>query len=138
MKTLSDFVLIGGCLQWSLLVASSQAPKVLDWRGQLARVEPVLRKLVWIYGLFIVLTIIGLGTVAVCFPAELTNGSPLSRTICGFIALFWGTRLLVQFLVFQGKIQLRGVLLNIGYHVITLIFVYLTIVFAIAAFGGNL
>jgi hypothetical protein len=135
MKTLTQFVYVGGFLQWSLLLASSQAPKVLDWRGQLARVEPVLRKLVWIYGLFIVLTIIGLGTVAVYFPAELTNGSALSRTICGFVALFWGTRLLVQFLVFHGKIQLHNALLKIGYHSLTLIFVYLTIVFAMVAWG---
>jgi len=60
MKTLLQ---VAGMLQLSILIASAQVPRVLDWRRNLAGLHPFLRKLFWVYGSFIVLVIIAFVTL---------------------------------------------------------------------------
>jgi hypothetical protein len=50
---------LAGFLQLSILIASALVPRVLDWRRNLAGLNAFLRKLFWVYGIFIVLVIIG-------------------------------------------------------------------------------
>ena len=49
------------------------------------------------------------------------------------IALFWGGRLMLQYGVLDATGHLRTTLLRIGYHSLTLVFAYFTIVFGWAA-----
>ena len=60
MKTL---LFIGGLLHFVILIASAMAPRVLDWRANLKALHPFLRRLLWVYGSFIVLVIVSFGTV---------------------------------------------------------------------------
>ncbi len=124
---------LAGLLHFGILIASALVPKVLDWKASLSRLDTLSRQLVWVHGAFVVLTIVALGMLATCFAEELASGSPLARGVCAFIAVFWGARLGVQFLVFDAKPLLTTALLRIGYHGLTVVFAYLTVVFAIAA-----
>jgi hypothetical protein len=126
-------ILIGGMLHFGILIASACVPGVLDWRKELAKLEPLSRQLVWVHGAFIVLVIIGFGALSVTLPGELASGTPLARGICLFIALFWTARLAVQFFVFDAKAYVRSSWLKLGYNGLTVVFLYHTVVYATAA-----
>ena len=130
MKTL---LLIGGVLHFVILIASALAPRVLDWRANLAALHPFLRRLFWVYGCFIVLVIISFGALTLVNADELVSGAPLSRSVCAMIAIFWLARLAVQFFVFDARPFLTTTFLRLGYHGLTLLFTALVFIYGGAA-----
>jgi hypothetical protein len=126
---------LGGCVHFCILVASALVPRVLSWRTELAPLHPFLRRLFWVYGAFIVLTIVSFGTLSVAFAAELARASGLARGVCGVIAVFWLARLAVQFFVFDARPFLTTWWLRMGYHGLTVIFTLLPLPYAAVAFG---
>jgi hypothetical protein len=105
-------------------------PGVLDWRRELAPLSTLTRQLIWVHGAFIVLTIFGLGMISLFNAETLASGTLLARSICTFIAIFWGARLSLQFLLFDPRPHLKHPLLRAGHHALTVAFTYLTLVFA--------
>ncbi len=130
---LTLLILIGGFLHFGILIASALVPGVLDWRKELAKLAPLSRQLVWVHGAFIVLVILGFGALSVALPGELAAGSWLARGICAFVAIFWAARLAVQFFVFDAKPYLHNGLLKLGYHGLTVVFLYQAVVYGMAA-----
>ena len=126
---------LGGLVHFSILVASALVPRVLDWKGHLAGLHPFLRRLFWVYGVFIVLTIVGFGAISLGCAHELAMGTPLARGFCAFVAVFWLARLGVQFFVFDASEFLTAWWLKAGYHLLTLIFTSLPIPYALVALG---
>jgi hypothetical protein len=135
MKTL---LLAGGLLHFVILLASALTPRVLDWRGNLATLDPFLRRLFWVYGGFIVLTIVSFGTLTLLNADELASGGKLPRAICAIIAIFWLARLAVQFFVFDPRPFLTTAFLRLGYHGLTLLFSALVFIYGSAALNLNL
>jgi hypothetical protein len=136
MTTLAILILIAGFLHFGILIASALVPRVLDWRGELTRVGPLTRQLVWTHGLFIVLVIIGFGVLSIVNASDLAAGGGLARSVCAFIAIFWGARLALQYTWFDARAYLTTPVLKIGYHGLTVLFAYFTGVFGYAAFEG--
>ena len=130
MKTL---LLIGGTLHFVILIASALAPRVLDWRANLAALHPFLRRLFWVYGCFIVLVIVSFGALTLVNADELVSGAPLPRSVCAMIAIFWLARLGVQFFVFDARPFLTTTFLRLGYHGLTLLFTALVFIYGCAA-----
>src|SRR5262245_42479240 len=89
MSLWSTLIFVGGILHFCLLSAGAMVPGKLDFRGELSKVKPMLRELVWTYYVFIALCIVGFAVLSVAMPVTLASGSPLSRAVCGFIAAFW-------------------------------------------------
>ena len=131
--TLSNLLLLGGVCHFGILLASALVPRVLDWRGELRRLNPLSRHLVWTHGAFIVLVIAAFGAISVANAADLAGGAALSRWVCGFIATFWLARLGIQLFLFDARPFLTGALLKLGYHGLTVVFTYLGLVYAWAA-----
>ncbi len=127
-------IFIGGILHFGILLASAMVPKVLDWKASLDKLDGLSRQLVWVHGVFIVLVIVGFGLISILFAGELVTGTPLARGVCIFIALFWAARLIVQFFVFEAEPYLKSTLLKAGYHGLTVVFVYHSVVYSLAAF----
>jgi hypothetical protein len=131
MKLLLQF---GGALHFVILIASALTPRVLDWRKNLAPLNPFLRRLFWVYGCFIVLVIISFGAITLLHADVLASGTPLARSLCAVIAIFWLARLAVQFFVFDARPFLTNTLLRLGYHSLTLSFTVLVLIYGWAAF----
>ena len=127
---LEHLIFVGGVLHFGILIASALVPQVLDWKSTLNQLSPLFRQLVWVHGIFIVLVIIGFGVLSLCFANEIAAGTPLARGISALIAIFWGARLVVQFFVFDASAYLTNRFLKVGYHSLTVAFVYLTITYA--------
>ena len=133
MPRLENLMWIAGLLHFGVLIASALVPGVLDWRGELAKLNKLTRQLVWVHGTFIVLVIIGFGTITVWNAAALSSGSPLARSLCGFIAFFWAARLCIQFAVFDVRPYVHNWLLRAGYHGLSVLFGYFAIVYGWSA-----
>jgi hypothetical protein len=134
MMNLELLIFIGGILHFGILVASATVPRALDWKASLNKLDGLSRQLVWVHGVFIVLVIIGFGSLSVLCAHDLVTGTRLARAVCLFIALFWAARLIVQFFVFDAKPYLKTAFLKAGYHGLTVVFMYHTIVYSLAAF----
>lgn len=134
LLTLENLLLLAGLGHFAILSASALVPRVLDWKTALKPLPPFLRTLFWVYGIFIVLTIIGLGALTLLNAAAMAAGDPVARSLAAFIAVFWGARLLVQLFIFDARPFLTTAWLKLGYHALTLGFVALVSVYAFVAF----
>ena len=131
MKTLLQ---IAAALQLSVLCASALVPRIFDWRKNLAALHPFLHRLFWVYGIFIVMTIVAFATLTFLHADAMAAGEPVARSLCVFIAIFWGARLVVQFSVFDPRPFLTNWFYQAGYHALTFIFIFLVVIYGRAAF----
>ncbi len=129
---LADLLRLAGGLQLSVLVASSLVPMRLNWKRDLAVLPTLHRQLYWTYGGYVVLGIITLGTISLACADDLATGSRLSRAFCIYGAIFWGVRLSLQ-AVLDVKPHLTAWWLKLGYHTLSVLFVFFTTVYAYAA-----
>jgi hypothetical protein len=126
MKTLLQ---IGAGLQLLILIASALVPRVLEWRQNLAGLNPFLRRLFWVYGVFIVLTIVAFAMLTFLHAGAMAAGEPVARSLCAFIAIFWTARLVVQIAVFDARPFLTNWFYKAGYHALTVIFTALVLIY---------
>lgn len=121
-------IYLAGWGQLSVLIASSLVPLRLDWRNELSPLPRLIRQLFWVYGGYVVLSIIALGTICVLNADELSAGSKLARSYCTFAAAFWGIRLSLQpFLA--ARPFLTKWWLRFGYHLLTVLFTTFVLIF---------
>ena len=130
---MKSLLIIGGILHFVILIASALTPRVLDWRENLATLHPFLRRLFWVYGAFIVLVIISFGTLTLFRTDELASATPLARSVCAMIAIFWAARLAVQFFVFDARPFLTTAFRRVGYHGLTILFSALVFIYGCVA-----
>jgi hypothetical protein len=133
MKTLLYFA---AACQLGVLIASALVPRALNWRDNLATLNPFLRRLFWVYGSFIVLTIIGCSMLTFVNAAAMADGDPIARSICLFIAVFWAARLFVQLAVFDARPFLTNWFYKAGYHALTVTFIVLVGIYTAATLGS--
>ena len=124
---------LAAALQLLILIASASTPRVLDWRKNLAVLHPFLRKLFWVYGVFVVMVIIAFAVLTFRHADAMAAREPVARSLCLFIAIFWGARLLVQFAIFDARPFLTNWFYKTGFHALTIIFAFLTFVYGKAA-----
>ncbi len=130
---MTDLIFIAGFLHFGVLIASALVPQVLDWRRDLAQLSPLTRRLVWVHGAYVVFMIGAFGVLALLHADALASGTPLARSMCALIALFWGVRLALQYGVLDALPYVEGRALRAGYHGLTVVFAYFTVTFAKAA-----
>ena len=119
----------GGAFHFCLLIASALVPFALDWKGILAPLPRLLRQLFWVYGGFIVMFIIFLGTLTLMHAPRMAAGDPMGRSLCVVIAIFWGVRLAVQFFVLDAKPFLTRWIWKVGYNTLTVVFIVMVAIF---------
>jgi hypothetical protein len=124
---------LAGLLHFAILIASASVPRLLGWRTALPYLPRMLRQLFWVYGAFIVMVIIGFGTLTLVFAPALAAGDALARGLCALIAVFWLARLTVQLFVFDLEPYLTRWWLRLGSHGLTLAFTYFALVYGASA-----
>lgn len=97
MNAILDMALwLAGIGHFVVLFASFQVPARMNWREDLAKLMPVNRKLMWTYGVFIVLTILAFGTLTLALHGELLRGDRAALGLAMFMGTFWLARLVVD------------------------------------------
>src|SRR5262245_6744830 len=101
-------VRIAGVGQLALAAASLAIPFVLRWREQTSLLQPLLRRVFWVYAAYLLGLHVAFGLLSSLGTAWLLDGSPLARAVTGFLTVYWGTRLGLQFVLFQTPDAPRG------------------------------
>jgi hypothetical protein len=133
---LGAVIFIAGIGQLAVLIASAVVPFRLNWRGELQCLSRLHRQMYWVYGGYIVLSIVAFAALSILNSSELASGSALARGFCAYVAVFWGIRVGLQ-AVFDVKDHVTTWWLKAGYFVLTLIFTALTVVYTWAALSGG-
>ena len=129
---LPTLILAAGFGQLSVLVASALVPIQLNWRRDLQVLNRLQRQMTWVYGGYVVLSIVAFGVISLTNATELASGSRLARSMCAYIAVFWGIRLALQ-AVLDVKEHLTTWWLAAGYRLLTVLFLCFVIVYGLAA-----
>jgi hypothetical protein len=118
---LPNLIVAAGIGQLSVLIASAMVPFRLDWQDELRSLSRLHRQMYWVYGGYIVLSIVAFALISIFHSKELASGSGLARAFCSYVAVFWGIRVALQ-AVFDVKAHLTTWWLKVGYHGLTLLF----------------
>lgn len=129
---LPALIVAGGIGQLLVLIASALVPFRLNWREELKTLARLHRQMYWVYGGYIVLSILAFGIISLLHAKELASGSGLARAFCIYIAVFWVIRLALQG-VFDVKGHLSTWWLRWGYHGLTLLFLGFVLIYGWAA-----
>jgi hypothetical protein len=132
--TLTRLLFAAGIAQFGVLVASAIVPFRLNWRTELSSLSRLHRQMYWVYGGYVVLSIVAFALLSILNARELAGRSGLARGICCYIAVFWAVRVALQG-VFDVKEHLSVWWLKTGYLALTVLFAALTVVYAWAAIG---
>jgi hypothetical protein len=131
-QSLTHFIFLAGLGQATILIASALVPFQLNWRHELHSLPRLHRQMHWVYGGYVVLSIMAFASLSIFNASELASGSGLARGFCAYVAVFWGIRLALQ-AVFDIKGYLNTWWAKAGYSTLTLLFTALTIVYSWAA-----
>ena len=124
---------IAGALLGMIAVAGCLAPVVLNYRASIDRAEPIVREIFYIHNIYMSLFVISFAVPCLAFPRELT-GTFLGRFFCGSLGFAWSLRLILQFCYHNRDIKRAWPAMNL---VFTTTFLYLGVVFSIAAIAGR-
>jgi hypothetical protein len=130
--SLTRGIFFAGVGQLGVLVASALVPFRLNWREELRCLSRLHRQMYWVYGGYVVLSIIAFAAISIFNASELASGTGLARGFCAYVAVFWGIRVALQF-IFDVKEHLTAWWIKMGYVVLTLMFASFTIIYAWAA-----
>ena len=132
---LPRMIFLAGLAQLGVLIASAIVPFRLNWRRDLQVLPRLHRQMFWVYGGYVVLSIVAFALLSILNARELSSGSSLARGFCAYVATFWGIRCALQ-AVFETNDYLTAWWLRAGYAALTLLFAGLTIVYALGATTG--
>ena len=130
--TLTRLIVVAGVGQLGVLIASALVPFQLRWREDLRPLSRLHRQMYWVYGGYVVLSIIAFALLSIVNAGELASGGGLARGFCAYVAVFWGVRLALQ-AVFDVNAHLTAWWLKAGYAALTMLFAALTGIYAWAA-----
>lgn len=131
-ELLAKLIFGAGIGQLSVLIASAMVPFRLNWQEELKSLSRLHRQMYWVYGGYIVLSIVAFAVISIIHSRELASGSGLARAFCLYACFFWGIRVALQ-AVFDVKPHLTTWWLKAGYHCLTVLFLSFTLIYGWAA-----
>lgn len=120
-----------------LLTAGLLMPKVVNLRHHTNALPTFIRQLFWVYYTFIALCLLSFGFGTFFLAEELASGTPLARAVCGFLALFWGARLIAASFVFDLRPYLTNSWRRAGLAAANIVFTILPLVYLWVAITGG-
>jgi hypothetical protein len=124
---------LAGVMHLGLAVAGMMMPGMVQMRAHLAPLPVFIRRLFWVYYTFIGLCIVSFSVVTIAFAETLAAGGTLARAMCAFFTVFWTLRLVAATWIFDMRPYLTSRMRRLGYSVLNLVFVYLPLVYGLAA-----
>ena len=122
-------LILAGVGQLALALSSLAIPRLLGWREELQALRPLTRSVFWTYSSYTFGTNVWFALVSMYAARPLAGGGLLAEFVTGFITVYWGMRVVVQFTLYDRSVA-RGRLLfrlaEIGY---VLLFIGLTLTY---------
>ena len=133
METLEWVLRAAGLGLFALAAASTQAPKALGWRNELARLRPLTRQIFTTQAAYILVINVLMGLLAVAAPGLLLDRTPLAAIVSGFICVYWATRLVLQLVYFDASDAPKGLKYKVAEWGFLALFLYFSAAFGWAA-----
>jgi len=114
-----------GIILLCITLANFFAPKKMRWTVNLEKTEPVFRQVFIIHCVFLLGGVVAMALLCLLAPEWLFIDG-LGRALAGFMALFWGARVLVQIFYYEKSIKRQFPCFNI---IFTVAFIYLATLF---------
>lgn len=130
-----NLVRLAGLMHVGLLAAGATMYRVTGFRRHSAALPVFLRQLFRVYMGFIGGMLVAVMLACFFLAHELVSGGVLARSVCGAIAALHVARLAVQFLVFDVRPYLTNGWLRLGYHLTTVTFTAMSLLFVALAAG---
>ncbi|AEV97258.1 hypothetical protein A4D02_17175 [Niastella koreensis] len=103
-------------------------PRYFNWKQELASLSLVNRQIMVVHSFFIALMVLLIGLLCVTSAHELIT-TPLGKRISLGLGIFWGARLVIQFVGYSSKLW-KGRLFETGVHMVFAVFwAYSSVVF---------
>jgi hypothetical protein len=133
MKTL---VVCAGLGQLGLVGASAIIPRLLHWREEISKLRRLTQTVVTTYAFYIMGTNLAFGLLSTLKPEWLLDGSGLARSVAGFIAVYWGVRLVLQFTYYDRKDAPSGAVFRLAEAALAALFLFCACVYGYIAWTG--
>jgi hypothetical protein len=130
---MTTLVFVAGLGQLALIAASLAIPRVLRWGEETAKLRPLTRQVFWTYAGYIWATNLCFGLLSTFAPHWLLDRSPLAGAVAGFIAAYWGARLVIQFTYFDRSDAPPGPWPKLAEAALVGLFLFLTLVYGYVA-----
>lgn len=114
-----------------LVAANIAARRMYRYGENLREVDRVVRDVFWSQHVFLELLLLACIPLCLLFADELTRSS-LGRAVSGFMGVFWGLRLVMQFVHYDAEERRKHRALDLLF---VFTFLYLTVLFAASAGG---
>ena len=131
-QLLGYLIFFAGLAQIALVVGSAAIPKLLNWKGELMKTSLLIRQIFWTYAGYILVINFSFGLLSILGEEELLDKSFLAKAITLFIALYWITRILIQFFYFDTSAAPKGLIYKVGEVTLVLLFFFLAIIYSCA------
>lgn len=95
MNVLHMELRVAGLMMIGLVVANFVAAKHFRYADSLAGSDTIVRQIFYVHCAYIVLIIGALALLCLGWP-QLLLADGMGRVLCGFFAIFWGSRVVVQ------------------------------------------
>lgn len=117
--------------------AMLMAPKMLGWKEDLAKLQPINRAIVIVLGIGMSIVIVGSGIVVMVGCHEIAKGSTLGLALACFLAVVWTYRGSIQIVLYR-KIWPKGWLGQFSHIGLGVLFVFQAVVYWSVFFIGLL
>ncbi|RYD40657.1 MAG: hypothetical protein EOP85_13905 [Verrucomicrobiaceae bacterium] len=93
-----------GLVLSGLVVANFFAASRWRYTENLAGAEPMVRQIFYVHCAYLISIMAGLALLCLGWPQLLMEGE-MSRALCGFFGLFWGSRVVVQLTYYDKNVR---------------------------------
>jgi len=121
-----------GVLLLALVALNLYVPRRFNWRGELATISLLNRQIFQVHAAFICVILVMFAALALLYPRELLEPTPLARAILAGLAAFWLLRLLTQWFVYDPRLWRGRRFETIVHLVFTGVWTYFAATFAAA------
>ena len=130
--TLLVHLRVVGVVMAFLVVVNLVVPRRFHWREEMSRLSLLNRQIFQAHNVFLILTLALFSVLLLTSGAALLEPTRLSRAVLGGLMVFWGLRMLMQW-YFYSPLIWRGHRFNtVMHYVFSVVWVYVTTVFALA------
>lgn len=122
---------LSGLAQIVLVFGSLFIPRALRWQAELEKVSLLIKQMFWVYAAYILFINLSFGLLSLLLYQELLNGSLFSIIISGFIAVYWISRIIIQFVYFDRKSLPQGKLNKLAEILLVILFLFLSLTYSL-------
>jgi len=126
--TLEILLRIAGLVLLGLIVANFVAAKRFEYAKSLVASATIVRQIFYVHCAYIIAIIAALSLLCLGWPQLLLDGT-MARIVCGFFALFWASRVIVQLTYYDPSLRRQDRAWDLFFLGV---FIYLTTTFTLA------